>query len=227
MLNYEIDPSVLQPFVPTGTKLDQWSGKTFVSVVGFMFLNTRVLGLPIPFHTNFEEVNLRFYVRRITLDGPRRGVVFIKEIVPRAAIAWTARTFYNENYVSLPMRHKISGDAEGESIFCYEWNFNRCPNWLSATICGQASEIEEGSAEEYITEHYWGYARQRDGGTVEYQVEHPRWRVWSAKSYDLRCDFERLYGRAFAPFLLQPPASAFVADGSAVTVRKGRRLILE
>src|ERR1700752_2047399 len=91
MLNYEVDPAVLMPAVPRGTELDEWNGKTFVSMVGFLFLNTRVLGLPIPFHQDFEEINLRFYVRSKAEDGRRRGVVFVKEIVPRAAIALTAR----------------------------------------------------------------------------------------------------------------------------------------
>ncbi len=65
MLNYEIDPVILRPFVPSGTELDSWNGKTYVSIVGFLFLKTRVRGLAIPFHQNFEEINLRFYVRRL------------------------------------------------------------------------------------------------------------------------------------------------------------------
>ena len=107
MLNYEIDPAILHTYLPRRTELDSWNGKTFVSMVGFLFLKTRVLGLPIPFHQNFEEINLRFYVRRKTEEGWRRGVVFIKEIVPRAAIALTARWLYNENYVALPTGNVI------------------------------------------------------------------------------------------------------------------------
>src|SRR5581483_11035238 len=105
MLNYEIDPAVLRAFVPNGTELDSWNGKAYVSMVGFMFLKTRVRRFAIPFHQNFEEINLRFYVRRKGPDGWRRGVVFIKEIVPRFAIALIARMFYNENYVALAMRN--------------------------------------------------------------------------------------------------------------------------
>jgi uncharacterized protein YqjF (DUF2071 family) len=36
-------------------------------MVGFVFKDTRVLGIKWPFHVNFEEVNLRFYVRHF--DG--------------------------------------------------------------------------------------------------------------------------------------------------------------
>jgi uncharacterized protein len=103
MLNYEVDAALLAPYIPSGLEIDYWQGRTYVSLIGFRFLNTRVLGFPIPFHRSFDEVNLRFYVRREEC----RGVVFIREIVPRAAIALVARRVYGENYVSLPMRHQI------------------------------------------------------------------------------------------------------------------------
>jgi uncharacterized protein YqjF (DUF2071 family) len=225
MLNYEVDPGVLRPFVPVGTELDSWQGKTFVSMVGFQFLNTRLCGMAIPFHSNFEEVNLRFYVRRLTKEGWRRAVVFIKELVPSHAIAWTARAFYNENYVALPMRHELRhGDDGTVRSAAYEWDFKGRKNRLELATAGIAKTAQEGSSEEFITEHYWGYARQRDGGTVEYRVEHPRWRVWLAQSSALDCDVEGLYGTSFAAFLRRPPASAFLADGSDVTVFKGTRL---
>ncbi|MCE0498252.1 MAG: DUF2071 domain-containing protein [Methylacidiphilales bacterium] len=227
MLNYEIDPDVLQPLVPAGTELDRWQGRTFVSMVGFQFLNTRLCGIAIPFHSNFEEVNLRFYVRRKTNDGWRRAVVFIKELVPKHAIAWIARAFYNENYVTLPMRHELRHGNEGMvQKVAYEWDFKGRKNRLELSIEGIPKAVQEGSSEEFITEHYWGYVRQRDGGTVEYQVEHPRWCVCSAQSSLFECEVEGLYGRNFVEFLQKPPASAFLADGSAVTVSKGSRLAL-
>jgi len=227
MLNYEIEPAVVASFVPAGTELDQWQGKTFVSMVGFMFLKTRIRGIAIPFHSNFEEVNLRFYVRRLGPEGWRRGVVFVKELVPRRAIAWTARLFSNENYVALPMSHRWPSEGAGlHARTSYEWNYRGRRNRMELCTTGEAQETGPGSGEEFITEHYWGYARQRDGGTVEYQVEHPRWRVWAAREAKLDCDVENLYGKTFAPFLRPTPASAFLADGSPVKVFKGTRLAL-
>ena len=227
LLNYEIDPGVLQPFVPLGTELDQWEGRTFVSMVGFLFRKTKICGVAVPFHSTFEEVNLRFYVRRKTPEGWRRAVVFIKELVPRQAIAWTARVFYNENYVALPMRHEWQKETGGTMRkVSYGWDFRGRNNRLEISPMAEAKEVREGSNEEFITEHYWGYARQRDGSTVEYQVEHPRWRVWPAKTAALECDVEGLYGRSFVEYLRRPPATAFLADGSAVTVFKGTRLVL-
>jgi hypothetical protein len=223
MLNYEVDPSVLQGFVPRGTELDAWAGKHFVSMVGFQFLDTKVLGLPIPFHRNFEEVNLRFYVRREVDGEVRRGVVFIKEIVPRAAIAWLARALYNENYVALPMSHEDGLDAEPRRV-SYDWSLGETPCRLAVSPVGEASIPREGSEETFITEHYWGYVRQRDGSTVEYRVEHPQWPVWQGTAAVFECDVATLYGPELVPFLQGVLSSAFLAEGSAVTVSRGCKL---
>jgi len=227
MLNYEADPAALRPFVPRGVELDTWNDRHFVSVVGFLFLKTRVLGLPIPYHRDFEEINLRFYVRRRAEDGWRRGVVFIKEIVPRWAIATVARVVYNENYVARRMRHRIESDngtiAPNGSVE-YSWHDFGAWRHVRAKTTGEARPLVEGSEEEFITEHYWGYAAQRDGGCVEYQVEHPRWGVWRTSEAAFECDVKRVYGDRFVECMSAKPASAFVADGSAIAVRRGARI---
>src|SRR5439155_1075706 len=107
MLNFVVDPKIVAPLVPPGTEIDFENGETFLSMVGFLFLDTRLLGLPIPLHRDFEEVNLRFYVRKKSADTWRRGVVFVRELVPRRAIALVARAFYGEKYLALPMKHEI------------------------------------------------------------------------------------------------------------------------
>jgi uncharacterized protein YqjF (DUF2071 family) len=172
MLSWEVDPALLQRRVPRGTQLDLWEGKAFVSAVGFWFAGTRLLGVPIPFHQSFEEVNLRFYVGRQGPEGWRRGVCFVRELVPRAAVAALARWTYNEPYLALPMDHQASlGGAEGQAE--YRWRHGGRWQRLAASVSGPARPAAPGSAEEFITEHYWGYTGQRDGGTVEYRVEHP------------------------------------------------------
>ena len=223
MSNYAVDPRVLAPLVPRGVVLDTVGGRTLISMVGFQFLDTRVLGVPIPFHRDFEEVNLRFYVRREVGGEVRRGVVFVKEIVPRRAIAWVARTLYGERYVALPMDHDDE-IASGEGRVEYRWRLGGRWHRLGATVHGEPALPAPGSEEEFVTEHYWGYAAQRDGGTVEYRVEHPRWRVWSGGRPVLQGDFASLYGDALAGTLRSHPASCFVAEGSEVLVRRGVRI---
>jgi hypothetical protein len=223
MLNWEVDPGILRPYVPRGTELDAWNGRTFVSAVGFLFLGTRVLGVPVPFHRDFEEVNLRFYVGREGPEGWRRGVCFIREIVPRRAIAALARAVYNERYVALPMRHDVEVGANGGHAE-YGWRFGGRWNTLRARFGGAPAPLTAGSEEEFITEHYWGYTAQRDGGTVEYRVEHPSWRVWAAREAALDADVAALYGSEFSAPLAAPPSSAFVADGSPIVVRRARRI---
>lgn len=222
MINFEIDPARLQRYVPRGVELDAWSGKHFVSIVGFLFLRTRVLGMPIPFHCNFEEVNLRFYVRRQAEDGWRRGVVFIRELVPRWAIAFVARWVYNENYLSCRMSHEVRLPEPGRTgMVRYGWAGGHA---VIAEFAGEPTPTTPGSEEEFITEHYWGYAAQRDGGTVEYRVEHPSWRVWRATTARLDGDVPAFYGGDFQEALGQPHSSAFIADGSAIAVQRGKRL---
>lgn len=229
MLNFEVPPDVLQPLVPRGVELDFYQGRTYLSVVGFLFLETRILGWPIPGHRNFEEVNLRLYVRRVVGDEVRRGVVFIKELVPRWAIATVARWAYNENYASLPMRHSRQGFEQGTSTssLTYGWRVRGSWHGLHLRCQGESRPLESGSHEEFITEHYWGYCRQRNGGTVEYQVGHPRWRIFDAHEATLDCDVAGCYGSQFAEALSAQPVSAFVADGSAIEVHKPTRLRLD
>jgi len=223
MLNYEVDPGLLRNLVPVGTELDCWNGRTFVSLVGFRFLRTKVLGIAFPFHRDFDELNLRFYVRRQCGGETRRGVVFIREIVPRWVIAAVARNFYNERYVALPMKHNIQQDDSRTTVE-YQWKIRKSWNTLSLTANGDPLIPEPGSEEEFITEHYWGYAAQRGGSCVEYQVQHPQWRVWTTT--DARFDgcMKEFYGNDLNAVLTQSPASAFLAEGSAVSVHRGRRL---
>jgi hypothetical protein len=223
MLNYEVDSQILAGRVPVGTELDIWQGRCFVSMVGFLFLDTRLLGIPIPFHRNFEEVNLRFYVRREQNGELRRGVVFVKEIVPKPAIAWLARLVYNENYVALPMAHQITASGPSQKV-TYSWHWRGQASHLEIQTGGPSFLPAEGSLEHFISQHYYGYVRQRDGSTVEYQVEHPQWQVQSGTAAELVCDAGTLYGPEFTEILNDPPDSMFLAEGSPVVVRRGHRL---
>jgi hypothetical protein len=216
MVNFGIDPAVLRPLVPAGTELDNYRGVTYVSVVGFRFVATRVFGIGFPFHRDFDEVNLRFYVRRKAGPEWRRGVVFIRELVPRAAIAVIARALYGERYSALPMRHRIEiSDSQVRA----EYAWRRSGRWETLHVTGEGDPqaIEAGSEEEFITEHYWGYT-DRGGNCSEYEVEHPRWRVWRGRDAGLDADIPTLYGEPFVESLSAAPQSAFIAEGSPIKV---------
>ena len=218
MLNFAVDPALLQPFVPSGTELDYFQDQTFLSVVGFLFLNTRVLGLAVPLHRDFEEVNLRFYVKRKSVEGWKRGVVFIRELVPKVAIATVARVFYGEPYAAMPMRHSVVDNETGVAV---EYGWRRgAKKWESLAMtagAGAPIPVAQGSHEEFITEHYWGYTRAKQT-TSEYRVEHPRWKIWPATTVSLQADVSTLYGDVFVAPLSTPPVSQFIAEGSHLQV---------
>jgi uncharacterized protein YqjF (DUF2071 family) len=229
LLNYDVDPRILMPFVPAGTELDLWQDRAIVSLVGFRFLRTRLRGWAIPFHQDFDEVNLRFYVRRMTAEGWRRGVVFIREIVPKFAVAWVANTVYHERYVRRAMRHELDLPRKSDATGSVCYAVQDAGHWLtlSAEIASEPMPLVRDSEAEFLLEHYWGYTQQPDGSTHEYHVEHPPWRVWEVTDARLTGDCGGLYGAEFAAVLNHKAQSALVAEGSAVRVREGRRLSLD
>jgi uncharacterized protein YqjF (DUF2071 family) len=219
MLNYQVDPEILKPYLPPATVLDLWQGKALVSMVGFLFKNTRVFGVKWPLHINFEEVNLRFYVRYFDGKDWKRGAVFISELVPKPIISIIANKLYNEPYRSMPMRHSITPVDADHTDYTYEWKLKGNWNKLGATIHNATSPIEPGSAEEFIFEHYWGYNKLRNNTTLEYAVEHVSWRINKVIDPVFEADIIELYGAAFVPYLSVEPFSAFFADGSDISVR--------
>lgn len=219
MVNFEVDPGLLEQFVPAGTRITRWRGKCLASVVAFRFLGTKVLGVPVPLHRDFEELNLRFYVERRAGGELRRGVVFIKEVVPRRAVTLIARSVYNENYHTLPMRHAV-----GPGTARYEWQSRGRWSSLAVAATAAAAVPDPDSKQSFIAEHHWGYVSQRDGATVEYRVERPRWRVAPAELTSWEIDGRSLYGEALGACLEEAPDSVYLAEGSAVAVGRGRRL---
>lgn len=203
MLNYQVNPDILTKYLPAKTEIDAWNNRCYVSLVGFMFINTKLKGLKIPFHTNFEEVNLRFYVRYHDKGEWKRGVVFIKEIVPKPALTFVANTVYKEKYETMPMAHNWVHSGNELSVD-YKW---KKKNWHTLSITADATPvpITEGSEAEFITEHYWGYTKISDTITSEYQVTHPKWYVYPVKRYAVDVDFAAIYGTDFGFLTTEAP----------------------
>src|SRR3954462_224357 len=224
MLNYEVDRSVLAPHLPKGTELDDRNGRHYLSLVAFLFLDTHVLGLPALFHQNFEEVNLRFYVRRRVGNEVRSGVVFIREMVPLFLVAGTAKLTYNEPYRTVPMQHSIVKTAGELQSVEYQFGAGLECSRVALPVDSESRAIEPGSEEDFLSHRSWGYTKQRDKGTIEYKVDHPRWRIWPGARHELEGPLGAFYEEPFPTILSRSPASAFVADGSPVTVHMPERI---
>ncbi|MGB3802186.1 MAG: DUF2071 domain-containing protein [Lewinella sp.] len=221
--NYPVEAKVLKPYLPAHTELDTWDGHPYASLIGFLFQDVRLLGLKIPFHVTFEEVNLRFYVRRRVAGEWRRGVVFIKEIVPKPAITFVANTLYGEAYETRPMHHRWSETADQQRVE-YSWRIGTRWQTFAATADRQPIAIQQGSAEEYITEHYWGYSKSSAAKTTEYEVTHPRWQQAPVSDYLIDVDFALNYGARFAFLNDRDPDSVFLAEGSPITIEGKRKI---
>lgn len=224
MANYAVPPEVLMPYLPAGVELDLFRGEAFVSLVGFMFKNTRLFGIPIPLMGSFEEINLRFYVKRTEDGNLRRGVVFINETVPYKPVAWLANKLYKEHYTAVPTRNRITEKPSLKHIQ-YDWKVNSHWNSIQIDAAPQCHEMQPDSHEEFIFEHYFGYTRVNPLLTQEYEVQHPHWRIHSIHNYHIHCDFEACYGPEFAFLNNATPSSVMLAQGSAVSVKWKRRNI--
>jgi uncharacterized protein YqjF (DUF2071 family) len=224
LVNYEFDPVILTKYLPPHTELDTFNGKHYISLVGFLFKNTKVKGIIVPFHRTFEEINLRFYVKHLHDGNWKRGVVFIKEIVPKKLIALVANKIFGENYQATDTRHQWSVPAPEKLSIEYMWKQNSDWNWI-VTIANENGYFpKRGSEEEFVCEHYWGYTRGKKGITTEYGVTHPEWRMHKVLHCDVNCNFEKVYGKDFTGLSNSKPVSIMLAEGSAIEVKNKRRI---
>jgi uncharacterized protein YqjF (DUF2071 family) len=217
MANYEVNPDVLTPYLPNGVELDFYNGKTYVSLVGFMFNDTRLFQIPIPFLGTFEEINLRFYVTRLEGDNIKRGVVFINETVPYKLVAWIANKLYKEHYTAIPTKNSFQSSDHSKRIE-YQWKINKEWNHLSVNASKANEQMPAGGVEEFIFEHYYGYTKINERVSQEYKVNHPRWMVNKVTDHSIHCDFRSMYGKDFSFLSDRQPESVILAEGSSVTV---------
>ncbi len=217
MANYEIEPSYLLPYLPNGVELDYFNGKAYISLVGFLFKNTSIFNIPIPFMGTFEEVNLRFYVVRRVDNEIRRGVVFINETVPNKLVAWVANKLYKEHYTAIPTQHKwlISHDSKGIK---YQWKVKSKWNSIMVNASSEKQKIKKNSIEAFIFEHYYGYTKVNNQRSIEYKINHPSWKINTINNSEIECDFEAFYGKDFRILNNTKPHSIMLAEGSSISV---------
>jgi uncharacterized protein YqjF (DUF2071 family) len=188
-----------------------------------MFHRVRVKGVRVPAHTDFPEVNLRFYVRYQENNEWKRGVVFISEIVPKPAITWVANALFSERYRTLPLRHEWSTDESGLSVG-YQWAYRDKRYLIEARAEAVPQPLPADSKEEFITEHFWGYSSMGADRTAEYEVSHPRWNIHPVRDYNILCQFGELYGRDFTVLDGKEPETVFLAEGSPIKVYAKKRI---
>ena len=227
MVNYKVDPEILRPYLPAHTELAFWQNTCYISLVGFRFLKVRMAGIPVPFHTNFTEVNLRFYVKQKSMVGLRSpqegewryGVVFLKEMVALPIVSFVANTVYQEHYETHPVRHIIT-ESEKEIFTQYQWKKENA--WHSMSIHAELAPflIEENTPEYFLTAQHWGFTAANKQKTYVYAVHHPHWEMYKTLRHSLQIDYKIAFGERFGFLDQQAPDSVFLVEGSAITLNK-------
>lgn len=224
MANYEVPPEVLMKYLPKGIELDLFENKAFVSLVGFMFSNTRIFKIPIPKLGTFEEINLRFYVKQKIGNKTYKGVVFINESIPYKLVAWIANKLYKEHYVTMPTKHQWELNESNKKI-SYQWLKNKKWNSMQVHATNQAQNMIPGSFEHFIFEHYLGFTKVNESITEKYAIFHPSWLINEVTNSTISCNFEDNYGNDFAFLNEQKPSAVFLTEGSDISIAWKRKRI--
>lgn len=221
VVTWEVEPDLLAPYVPPTLSLNLRDSMAFVSLVGLQFSNLRVRGVRVPGHQHFDEINLRFYVRKTGYQG----VTFIREYAPRPLAALMARILYSEPYRAAPVRGRITAD-EATIVAGYEIDYGGRTSQFSLT--GQRPPVrpDNTTLEHFLLEQHWGFTTTRGGQMMRYEVEHPVWHIYPIVSYTLDFDFAAVYGPKWAVLGESEPRSLVLATGSDVTISRPRRIKL-
>jgi uncharacterized protein YqjF (DUF2071 family) len=212
LANYRVPEGLVRPLLPPGVELDLRDGSAWASLVGFQFLDARVLGVSWPGFRDFPEWNLRFYVRH----RGERGVCFVREFVPQWLVATVARVVYNEPYRAARMGMRVE---DGAGAFA-EYTVDRGGRTHRLSTVGDPSPVRPGSdtAERWFKEHSWGYGVTHRGRLLRYRVDHPEWDVYPVRSFTADVDWGILYGPEWSAMNAVSPGSVVFAVGSAVSV---------
>ena len=217
--NYIIEPHLLDKYIPKGTVLEEHNGKHYVSLVAFRYSQTRLLNIQVPFHTNFEEINLRFYVKRkIAPHVWRSEVAFTKLFFPKTALTFVAKHIYKENYETKRMRHNWS-ENDRQLLTSYGLKKNRWHDFELMTE-KESNVIDAHSSEAFFSKHYWGTSQINDNSCTIYKIEHPEWKVFRVNDWKINFDFNKVFGSEFKHLTDNKPESVYLYDGSEVVVHK-------
>jgi uncharacterized protein YqjF (DUF2071 family) len=220
LANFAAPAELLRPHLPNGLELDQHDGRTWCSVVAFDFFDTRVLGIPWPWHRNFPEINLRFYVRH----GKDRGVVFVREFVPLRVVACLARLLYREPYAAVRMSSAVTDSLDSITIE-HRLSYGGRDHLIRAVGAKPPQRPGVDSLEHFFKEHQWGYGRSRREQTLRYEVRHPQWAIYPVREFALDIDWGTLYGMEWSEMNGTKPESVIIAVGSPVLVFPRGRLL--
>jgi uncharacterized protein len=175
--HWEIEPELLQPFIPSGLQLDTYQGKAWIAVVPFRMSGIRLKYMPsIPYTSNFPEINVRTYV---TYQG-KPGVYFFSLDASNYLAVKVAKSFFH-----LPYYHsKIEVRSEGASIKYHSYRKKSREEFRFKGNYQPISDVfhaERGSLEYWLTERYCLYT-EKYNRLYRGEIHHPPWPLQQARA---------------------------------------------
>lgn len=223
LVNFALEPDFLINILPVGLDPDLLHGKAYASLVAFDFESIRVGGIPWPGYTQFPELNLRVYVR--CSEAGRRGVFFIRELIPGKIPTAIARVAYNEPYSACPLTRSHQALVNGAQVQRTDWIWKGAPNYLEVEVGPETMMPATDEDANWFKEQEWGFGHSRLGELLRYHVTHPRWMVRKVHRCDYEVDWLGLYGPIWARQLEgAEPDSLMHCIGSEIAVYPPRSI---
>jgi len=213
LLTYEVDPALVEPWLPGGVEADLVGGRALVSLIAFDFLDTRIRGRRIPGFVDFPEINFRTYVR----GGDRLGVVAIRELVPSPLAAAVGRLRFNEPFRAAPIESRTVSMGD-ELLVEHRWKWKDQGYFLRMTSDQTSVPAAAEAPAHHLLGRRWAYGRSRRGEPKVLRIEHPEWALRRVRTLDFDVDYAALYGPEWAVLNGKQPASTHLAVGSAVSI---------
>jgi uncharacterized protein YqjF (DUF2071 family) len=213
-LHWAVDPGVVAPLLPAGTRPDVHEGRSYVGLIPFRMRRIGVLGSPgLPYVGSFLETNVRLY--SVDRQG-RRAVVFRSLEADRLLPVLAARWIAGLPYVWSRMRIARDGDRI---------TYTSRRRWPGPAGAHSRIEIrvgdrldDPGPLASFLTAR-WGLHQRAGGRTAFWPNEHPAWPLHAA---ELLAWDEDLLPAAGLPPVAGAPDSVLYSPG--VDVRFGPRL---
>jgi uncharacterized protein YqjF (DUF2071 family) len=223
-LHWRVPSTTVAPFLPAGTRPDEFDGSSWVGLIPFVLSRTRPLPLPpVPWLGTFVEVNVRLYS---VDEAGRRGVVFRSLDAEHLLPVLAARAAFGLPYEWAAMRATRRLDDRGGVVLDYRSARHRALRAAHADARPEPARpprtlirarmsreaVDDGLAR-FLTAR-WGFHETRRGRTTWARNTHAPWPLRRAELLELH---DELLAAAGFPGLASRAPDSVLASPGVVT----------